>query len=353
VADAGLDLALPTKIPTHKHNVTKKWTRLDHVFLSEQSFDALISCEALVDNLSPNTDHLPILTKLDLTLAKTPAKSIPNFRNVDWENFRKTLEESLSEYGLPRTIKDQGELDQECSRLTTALQTTIQKEVPTAEIGPKSKRWWTKELTQLRREASKLGRKASQHKDEPNNPIHAESIKVKKAYEKSIEHNKRHHWRDWLEKADDPDIWTAHRYISAPASDGSASRIPTLKTKHNGIEVIAHTNEEKSQVPAKTFFPARPAEELRCTQEQDYSDPVCKMDAITRDQIRRHIRELKPYKAPGPDNIPNIVLVKCADILVDRLYWIYTGQTVLDLHSNPEKGRILQPMEELHYSCPS
>jgi Endonuclease-reverse transcriptase len=147
VADARLDLALSAKIPTHKHNVTKKWTRLDHVFLSEQSFDALISCEALVDNLSPNTDHLPILTKLDLTLAKTPAKSVPNFRNVDWESFRKTLEGQLSEYGLPRTIKDQGELDQECSRLTTALQTTIQKEVPTAEIGPRSKQWWTKELT--------------------------------------------------------------------------------------------------------------------------------------------------------------------------------------------------------------
>ena len=38
VADAGLDLALPPKIPTHKHNVLKKWTRLDHIFLSEHSF---------------------------------------------------------------------------------------------------------------------------------------------------------------------------------------------------------------------------------------------------------------------------------------------------------------------------
>jgi endonuclease/exonuclease/phosphatase family metal-dependent hydrolase len=83
VADAGLDLALPAKIPMHKHNVTKKWTRLDHVFLSEQLFDALIFCKALVDNLSLNTNHLPILTKLDLTLEKTPAKSFLNFQNVD------------------------------------------------------------------------------------------------------------------------------------------------------------------------------------------------------------------------------------------------------------------------------
>ena len=87
VADAGLDLALPPKIPTHKHNVSKKWTRLDHVFLSEHSFDALLSCEVLTDYLSPNTDHRPIVMKLDLTLTKAPVKTTRNFRNVDWSKF--------------------------------------------------------------------------------------------------------------------------------------------------------------------------------------------------------------------------------------------------------------------------
>ena len=35
VAELGLDLALPLGIPTHLHNVTKKWTRLDQVFILE------------------------------------------------------------------------------------------------------------------------------------------------------------------------------------------------------------------------------------------------------------------------------------------------------------------------------
>jgi hypothetical protein len=62
------------------------------------------------------------------------------------------------------------------------------------------------------------------------------------------------------------------------------------------------------------------------------------MDAITRNQIRRHIRKLKPYKALGPDNIPNIVLVKCADILIDRLYCIYTEILKKDLYFDPWKS---------------
>ncbi|KAF8261082.1 hypothetical protein EI94DRAFT_1446615, partial [Lactarius quietus] len=54
-------------------------------------------------------------------------------------------------------------------------------------------------------------------------------------------------------------------------------------------------------------------------------DPVCKANPISRDQIRRVIMHLKPFKAPGPDSIPNVVLTKCADILESRLWYIYTA----------------------------
>jgi hypothetical protein len=115
---------------------------------------------------------------------------------------------------------------------------------------------------QLCCKASKLGRRASKLKDRSNDPIYAKSIKAKKAYKKAIEYNKKHHWRDWLEKANDLDIWTAHRYISAPASDRSATRIPMLKAMHNGEEVTASTNEDKSQMLARALFPAKPLAEM-------------------------------------------------------------------------------------------
>ena len=45
VADASLDLALPSGIPIHKHNITKLWSRLDQVFISDHSKNLLISCD--------------------------------------------------------------------------------------------------------------------------------------------------------------------------------------------------------------------------------------------------------------------------------------------------------------------
>src|SRR5947208_17077091 len=44
---------------------------------------------------------------------------------------------------------------------------------------------------------------------------------------------------------------------------------------------------------------------------------------IMADQIQGQLHKVKPFKAPGPDGIPNVVLTKCTDRLMDRLLSIY------------------------------
>jgi hypothetical protein len=87
--------------------VTKRWTRLDQVFISEEHLDAVITCEALSETPGINTDHLPILTTLDLNLTRALANSPRNFRNMDWETFNKNLATKLSELGPPSRIQSQ------------------------------------------------------------------------------------------------------------------------------------------------------------------------------------------------------------------------------------------------------
>jgi len=53
------------------------------------------------------------------------------------------------------------------------------------------------------------------------------------------------------------------------------------------------------------------------------------------EQILRQLKKLKPYKAPGPDGIPNVVLTKCADMLVERLHWIYEAMLEKGLQYKP------------------
>ena len=64
-------------------------------------------------------------------------------------------------------IISQAQLDACCEELTKILQEVIHTEVHMLEITPKSKRWWNKELSQLRTCANKVGRIAFNLRDSP------------------------------------------------------------------------------------------------------------------------------------------------------------------------------------------
>jgi hypothetical protein len=335
IAELGLNLALPSGIPMHLHNVTKKWTRLDQVFISEDHLDSIITCEVLSNTPGINTDHLLILTTLDLDLARAPANPLKNFRNVDWEEFENELAGKLDGHAPPSHIRTPGELNNACSRLMEAIQDTINSKVPTSSVGVKAKKWWMKELKKLRQEANRKGRRASKYNDWPEHPSHTERRETNKAFQKTLEQTKWQHWQDWLERAEDPDIWTAHRYTTTPTGDGGKSRIPVLKLTRDGQEYNASTNEEKSNLLAKTFFPPKPPNDMPL--HFVYPKPICTLGPISREQIKRQLAKLKLYKAPGPDGIPNIVLTKCANILTDRLFYIYKAILGLEIYYEPWK----------------
>lgn len=190
VAGLGLDLALPPGIPTHLHNVSKRWTRLDQVFISEDHLDAIITYDALSNTPGINTDHLLILTTLDLNLTRTHKTPPRNFCNIDWEVFKKALMKKLEKERLPSHIKTPGEVEVACIKLTKAIQETIKDEVHESKLGIKAKRWWTKELTKLRHKANRKGRKASKYKGWPDHQLHVERKQVNKTFHKTLEHTK-------------------------------------------------------------------------------------------------------------------------------------------------------------------
>lgn len=200
IAGLGLDLALPPGIPTHLHNVTKKWTRLDQVFILEEHLDTIITCDTLPNTPGINTNHLPILTTLDLNLTRVQPNPPRNFRDVNWEDFEKELAARLDRLGPQTRIRTPGELETACQKLTKVIQETINEKVPEPVAGIKAKKWWMKELTKLRQEANRAGRKASKYRDWLEHRSHKERKEAHKLFHKTLKHTKRQHWRDWLEE---------------------------------------------------------------------------------------------------------------------------------------------------------
>jgi len=81
--EVGLDMALPGGIPTHVHNVMKRWTRLDQIYISDHSTNLINECNTVTLQRGINTNHLPILTKLDLATPIAEESAIHNFRDID------------------------------------------------------------------------------------------------------------------------------------------------------------------------------------------------------------------------------------------------------------------------------
>lgn len=54
-------------------------------------------------------------------------------------------------------------------------------------------------------------------------------------------------------------------------------------------------------------------------------NPLPDPPPFTKERIIKKLKSLSPYKAPGSDGIPNVVLGKCADILAPHLVYIFNS----------------------------
>lgn len=151
-------------------------------------------------------------------------------------------------------------------------------------------------------------------------------------YGEAIMKAKTQHWRDFLEDASADDLWTANRYLKEPAGDGGKARIPTLKmTNADGSVTKITTNKGKTELLAKSFFPAKPANSS-VPVNYDYPDPLPAPEPITTDTIHYQIKRLSPYKACGPDGILNIVLQQAGEIIEEYLLHIFQAALTLDTY---------------------
>ena len=107
-------MALLVGIPTHHHFATKKWSRLDQVFVMENTTNIILSCEANAKDKGLNTVHILVVTRLDMVLGKTPETKTNNYRNVNWEKFWESLKVKLQEFRVQSRINNQAALNKEC-----------------------------------------------------------------------------------------------------------------------------------------------------------------------------------------------------------------------------------------------
>ncbi|CAA7260103.1 unnamed protein product [Cyclocybe aegerita] len=236
----GMIMALPPGIPTLQH------------------MNLITKCDIDVDHQLACTDHLPIVTTIDLPYEKADDKPTKNFHSADWDKFNKVLEEELGNIPPPSLLQSAFELDIAATTLTTALQNAIQKAIKDQKPLLQAKRWWNDDLEKLRKIKNKLSSESYRWRVFEDHLVHAEKRRAIARFKKAVEKAKKTHWEDFLQDISTTDIWTAHRYVKEPPIDGGRPWILTLKTTDNGAEQEVTDNREKAETFAKAFFPPPP-----------------------------------------------------------------------------------------------
>ena len=138
-------------------------------------------------------------------------------------------------------------------------------------------------------------------------------------------------WTDWLEAASQQDLYIVNKYIMNKPTDYSNARVPSLYTTTNNLPNTADDNPSKAAALAEFFFPPPPAFS-HVPPDANYPPPLKGIHFFSRARIRQVIGSLSPYKAPGPDQIPNVVLIKCCDTIIDHLFFIFRAVIELNVY---------------------
>ena len=274
LATYNMSMTLPKGISTLQHMVTKRYSRPDNLFCTGSLLDQIIKCK--VDPiLQPTlTDHFLITTKLLITQERTIETPSYNFREVDWELFRRTVRKKLNKLPKLTIINNNKQLNRDIHQLTSTLQDTIKETVRITKPRLDAKRWWNSKLTKMKKMLNKLKSKVAKMRAIEDHPIHWELRNKSRLYGEAIIQTKREHWANYLEEMTALDLWTANRFIKEPAGDGGSPKIPTLKSKdEEGNKTQVINNEDKAQLFAKMFFYPPPVP-IANLDEFEYFNPL-------------------------------------------------------------------------------
>jgi hypothetical protein len=148
-ADPIIDLMSEHDLHSLLPRGTKTWQRGDHestidlVLASEELATSVVKCT--VHTTEHGSDHRAIKTTFDVATPERVVEARLLFKNAPWTDIKARITTTLHFVPLG------GSVQQQADGLMTAVLEAVHALTPKAKPSPYAKRWWTTDLTQLRR----------------------------------------------------------------------------------------------------------------------------------------------------------------------------------------------------------
>ena len=265
-------LVLPKGLLTYQ-TAAGNWTRPDNVWRCSTPDHPITRCDMVSAMCPPMADHLPIVMELSLPLPRAPKIQALDFRQADWPEVNADLAQRLKD-DLPAVrIRSEEEFLRKVDGVVSMIQETLDDHLKDRRLSPFKCRWWTKELTNLKKTQNRLSGKSYRLRHIRDHPVHAEHKAAFNQFKSVMEETRNQDWTDWLESATQQDLYIANKYITNEPFDYSSAHVPALKTTTNNIPGTAEDNVAKAKALAESFFPPPPTTS-RVPMDATYTPPL-------------------------------------------------------------------------------
>jgi hypothetical protein len=298
MADHGLQSLLPRGTATWYSASRGYQSTIDLTLASQRLTDRLLKCDT--DDTAHGSDHMAIDTEFDLSVSRACDTSRKLWKHAKWEKLKEMVAKEVEAKPTPDDDKN---LNGYAQYILDLVAGAVHKYVPTSRPSTYAKRWWTEDLTKLRkdytywRNQARAARRCGQRETE----LEARAKTFKERFHGAARKQRSKHWQDFVEDADN--IWDVAKYAK-PGAKKQSNRIPVLSTTSGKAE----TAPEIAQYLLENFFPPLPEVSMEAGQA-DRAEALPHTQ-LTVDEVRAAIFSAHPYKAPGEDDLPAIVWQK-------------------------------------------